>query len=112
MPGHIEIFRVHDSGYYKAFLDGKDASVIYKGDLADCISHRKWRREQVAASGVANEDALQFTHYDLAFSKEKAARDTDDFDDYLLCKNTILKERIKPEFKNWTLDQFEDSNWC
>ena len=57
MPGHIEIFRVHDSGYYKAFLDGKDASVIYRGDLADCISHRKWRREQVNASGVTDEDA-------------------------------------------------------
>lgn len=112
MAGLIEIFCVHDSGYYKAFLDGKAASVIYKGDLADCLSQRKWRREQVKASGVVNEDALRFTHYDLAGSQEKMQRDTDDFDSYVLCKNTVAKECIKPNFKNWTIDQFENSNWC
>lgn len=39
-------------------------------------------------------------------------RDADEFDDYVLCRNTVLKEYIKPKFKNWALDQFEDSIWC
>ena len=109
MPGHVEIFRGHDEGYYKAFVDGQDASVVYKGNLGDCMSHRRWRREIAKNLGI-REDDLRYTHYDLAYTRA-AQNDAVDENDYQGLLAIVAGEHVAPAFTNWTLDDFEDQSY-